>query len=484
MPRILLVVLALAAGPDLAAQGAGVERFLKAEMRERRIPGLQVAVVRHGRIVFQAAYGAANVQYGVPVTDQTVFSINSATKAFTGVAMMQLVEAGKVELAAPVARYLSGLPASWQGVTIRQLLNHTSGLPDILDPSTGDVLAQVGDEPLWTRIQDRPLEFAPGDRFSYNQTNYLLLGKIIDSLTRRPFVDFIAERQLKASGMRHTGFGDSRDVIRNKAQSYRFVAEAGGPRATGYPLTNSIEQFPVFLRTAAGLNSTATDLARWIIALGQGRLLAGAASLATLWEPGVRPDGQPESWALGWPAFSRPKHRAVAGIGGGRSAFFVYPDDDLAVVVLTNLSGGSPEELIDQVASYFIPGLREPRWVAMATVRNALERRGFGQAAAVVDEARKRDPAFELPREDVNSWGYRLLSKGRPRDAIEIFRLNVRLYPASSDPYDSLAEGYEAVGDRAQAIVNYRRSLELDPGNTHAVRRLKAIEAEAGAQRP
>ncbi len=483
MHAVLLGLLTLTAWHDLAAQAAGVERFLRSEMQERRIPGLQVAVVRHGKVVFHGGYGVASVQYALPVTDQTVFSINSGTKAFTGVAVMQLVEAGKVDLAAPVARYLSGLPAEWQAVTIRQLLNHTSGIPDILDPNTGNVLADAADDPLWAKIQGRPTEFVPGARFSYNQTNYLLLGKVIDTLSGRPFVDFITERQFRIAGMRQAGFGDSRDVIRNKAQSYRFVRDAAHP-AAGATLTNVIEEFPAFIRTGAGINTTATEVAQWIVALQQGRFFTAKTSLPTLWEPGVRSDGTPETWALGWPAISRPKHRAVAGIGGGRSAFYVYPDDDLAVVILTNLSGASPEELIDRVAGYFIPALRESRWDAMAAVRTKLERGGFDQALPVVAEATRRDPGFELPREDVNDWGYRLLSKGRLRDAVEIFRLNVSLYPANADVYDSLAEGFEAVGDRKQAVANYLRSLKLDPKNAHAEQRLKAIEAMGGRPTP
>src|SRR5215468_5458528 len=106
-----------------------VDTYLRSQMQKRGIPGLQIAVVRHGKIVKLAAYGLANVQDSIPTTNQTLFTINSITKAFTGVAIMQLVEAGKLDLAARVSSYLDNLPAAWQAVTIRQLLTHTSGLP-------------------------------------------------------------------------------------------------------------------------------------------------------------------------------------------------------------------------------------------------------------------------------------------------------------------------------------------------------------------
>src|SRR5207249_1186158 len=114
-----------------------LERFVREQMRKRRIPGLQLAVVRHGEIAFLGAYGLANVQDSVPATHRTLFTINSITKAFVGVALMQLVDAGRVELDAPVSRYLDSLPVSWRPVTVRQLLTHETGLPNIMNNNTG-----------------------------------------------------------------------------------------------------------------------------------------------------------------------------------------------------------------------------------------------------------------------------------------------------------------------------------------------------------
>ena len=118
----------------------GIAAFLQSEMQERKIPGLQIAVVRHGKVVLSRNFGVATLQYGVPVTDASLFSINSATKSLTGVAIMQLVQQGKVDLDAPVSRYIDGLPQAWQAVTITRLLDHTSGLPDVLNQATGKLV--------------------------------------------------------------------------------------------------------------------------------------------------------------------------------------------------------------------------------------------------------------------------------------------------------------------------------------------------------
>ncbi|WP_432381404.1 serine hydrolase domain-containing protein [Duganella sp. P38] len=339
---------AAAAAPSAAGQ---VERYLQAEMRARQIPGLQVAVIQRGKIVLAKSYGVAELPHAIPVTPDSVFSINSATKSFTGVAIMQLVEQGKVDLSAPVSRYLQDLPPAWQAVTVAQLLNHTSGLPDIVARQTWQVAPAGNWDAAWRQVQAMPMDFAPGERFRYNQTNYLLLGKIIDQLSGQPFTQFIRQRQFDVAGMRRTGFGDMQDVIPGRAPSYRLDADGKTYKAM-------VDDFPPFLRAGAGINTSADNLARWIIALQKGRLLS-PASLRTLWQPGRLADGRAAPWALGWPVIREREYRTVAGIGGARSAFYLYPDHDLAVIILTNLAGAAPEQMLDIVASHYLPGLKQ-----------------------------------------------------------------------------------------------------------------------------
>jgi tetratricopeptide (TPR) repeat protein len=261
----------------------------------------------------------------------------------------------------------------------------------------------------------------------------------------------------------------------------------GGLWQVSDKLGHAFYELPEFVRTAAGINTTAEEMARWIIALQQGELLKTKTSLATLWTPAVLNNGSPggfgrllNGYALGWPTMIRPEHRAVGGIGGGRSAFFVYPDDDRAVVILTNLQGSNPESFIDEVAGYYIPDMRASTGfglpAAIRTIRAELMRRGFDHALEVVDEAKKKDATFQLPEEDVNAWGYRLMQDAQTKEAVEIFKLNVILYPTSANTYDSLAEAFQAIGDTASAIKNFKRSLELNPKNNNAVMHLKALE--------
>ncbi|MGK5040893.1 serine hydrolase [Janthinobacterium sp. GB1R12] len=484
-PSVLLILaLGVALAPDALAapavpasrQQAGraerdIAAFVQDEMRERRIPGLQIAVIRHGKVVLKRNFGLASLQYQVPVTDASLFSINSATKAFTGVAVMQLVQEGKIDLAAPIGQYLTGLPSAWQAVTVTQLLNHTSGLPDVLDQRSGKLVGPQPDDAdaAWQAVQAMSVEAAPGERYRYNQTNYVLLAQLIERQSGQPFTSFIRHRQFDVAGMRHSGFGDAKDVVVGKASSY--VLDRGG---NGY--RNVIEDFPVFMRAGAGINSNAGELANWLIALQSGRLLA-PATVARLWQPTSLNDGKPAPWALGWPTIGRDGHRAVAGIGGGRSAFYVYPDDGLAVIILSNLAGGQPEQLIDTVAGFYVPGLRQQRGGAYAAhlLRNKAASTGFEGLEQKLAVIRRQHGLPEPAEDDLNAWGYRLLGRQQPKQAVAVFQLGVQLYPQGANGHDSLAEAYEADGATALAVTHYRRSLELNPGNTHAVARLRVL---------
>lgn len=462
----------LAHGQSLVPAASGMaplETTLRRVMQERRIPGLQVAVVQHGRVALLQSYGLANLQDSVPVTNQSVFAINSCTKAFTGVAVMQLVEAGKVDLAAPVSRYLDGLPTAWQPVTIRQLLTHVSGLPDVLRV----LMPGSSEEADWAKVKALPMQFPTGTQFSYNQTNYALLGKIIDQLSGRPFAQVFEERQFRVAGMPRTVFGDSRDVIPHLAPTYRYETSLDGQKLSAEKLTNNYAEFPPFRRTASGLNSTAEDVAHWLIALQQGRLFDTPTALPTLWTAGQYNNGTPTQWALGWVAKPRARHRAVIATGGGRSAFFVYPDDDLAVVVLTNLAGAYPEDFIDEIAGYFNPGI--PAADPITALRMELQKRGFDQASVVFRELKKKDKTFAASEVDLNDWAYRMMANRQLKEALEVFRLIVEQNPSSWNAYDSYGEALMKTGQKAQAISMYQKSVALNPDNQNGKQMLERL---------
>jgi CubicO group peptidase (beta-lactamase class C family) len=465
-----------AAADQSGRQTAEVDRYLGVQMKRLGIPGMAVAVIKDGRVALIRTYGTASVEFGIPVSEDTVFAINSITKAFTGVAAMRLVEQARLDLSAPMSRYLKGLPETWQKVTVRQLLSHMSGLPDIMRAPTVESDADAA----WTWIQAQPIRFPPGERFNYCQTNYTLVQRIVNQIEGRPLDAPLAEEQLRISTMNNTSYGDATTVTVGKAPTYRWAL--GGPMIAGYragasttpsTLAASSERFLPFRRASSGLNSTIGDMARWLIAIEGGRLL-NTDSLATLWTPVAFNEGRPGQWGLGWQILARGSHRAVGMTGGGRAAAYLYPEDKVGVVILTNLAGAFPEDMIDKIASIYAPGLDLS---GVPALRIALEEQGYGMVFAAANKIERDHPGFVWPEPELNDWGYRLLSTGRARDALAVFQLAADRFPGSANAHDSLAQVSLVNGDKEMAVIHYRRALALDPSNHDAERHLAELIA-------
>lgn len=344
-----------------------IERLIQDEMASRRIPGLQLAIVQNGEIIFTGAYGQSDLETAKPVTERTVFGINSISKAFTGVAAMQLVEAGKLDLDASVREYLEELPPSWEAITVRQILTHTSGLPEIIDDNTR-LIDGASPDAAWAKVQELPLRSAPGTQYAYNQTGYALMGKIIEKLSGQRFVDFVREGQFNAAGMAQARFGHTADTVPELASLYTYLTlKMEGMRAVGVERSETPmarhETWPAYMHPTGGVQTTARDLAAWVIAL-QNRKLVSERSLEQLWAPQQLPDGSYRGfnrtingYGLGWPSIRRAEHPAITPTGGDRAAIFIYPEDDLTVIVLTNLMGASPQKFVDKIAAQYIPDL-------------------------------------------------------------------------------------------------------------------------------
>jgi CubicO group peptidase (beta-lactamase class C family) len=359
-----------ARAPSLAeaqTQKAAIDRLVQDEMKARGIPGAQVSIVRHGKIVFTGAYGQANIDAKVAVSEKTRFQINSISKAFAGVAAMQLVEAGKLNLDAPITSYLDGLPKSWSGITVRHIMSHSSGLNEIIDDNIRTIDGAAPDA-AWAKIQMLPVKFQPGERFDYTQTNYVALGKIIEKITGQSYTKLVNDRQFAKVRMRHTGFAAilGSGAKPDNATLYTFLTlkivgmKTVGVERSDVPLVRN-EHMPEFVRPVGSIQTTSTDLAQWIIAL-QKLKLVNKGSLEQLWKPQPLNDGTYRAfgpvvngYGLGWPSARRDGHPAITPVGGARAAIFVYPKDDLTVVVLTNLMGASPEKFVDKIASVYIP---------------------------------------------------------------------------------------------------------------------------------
>ncbi len=334
--------------------------FLEKEMEKSSIPGLQLAIIKNNELVLSESLGLANVPFAVKTNENTIFSINSIAKIFTATAIMQLVEKAKLETECPVSKYLDGLPENWQNVTIAQLLSHTSGLPDIEDPNSGDLIGDKGLETAWNEVEQMPLQFEAGDRFSYNATNYLLLEKIIEKLSGTDYEKFIELNQFRVAEMSSTFYGDSYEVMENRSPTYSFYSfdKSLGDYVLGSQLLEVYEEFPI--KADAGVYSSAEEVAKWIIALQSGKFLSNE-SIDEMWKPVKLNDGEYggfggllNAYAYGWPVIKRESHPAVSPLGGGRASLTIYPKDSLSIILFTNLSGIPTYEIVENISKLYL----------------------------------------------------------------------------------------------------------------------------------
>ena len=334
---------------------AQVDRFILLKMQDLHIPGASLAVVRNGNVVYAKGYGFANMEMLVPATPQTNYLIASVTKPFTAVAVMMLWEAGWFMLDDSIGQYLDDLPAHWNPLTIRQLLNHTSGVPTNLEPvppCTFDF-----DPDHYTRqnylqeVACLPLEFPPGTAWKYSSaTGYGLLGMLIEKVSGQSYWDFLQDRIFTPLEMTNTGMLDYERLIANRAAGYNYENDA---------FTNSEHLDAVGEFASGGLMSTVLDLAKWDAALYTEKLLQ-RKTLERMWTPAQLNDGSiVPSYGLGFGLTPYNGHNRVGHTGGApgfSSSFSRFGDKNISVILLTNVNHPdfSVLKFSNEVAAFFL----------------------------------------------------------------------------------------------------------------------------------
>ncbi|MRI42169.1 class A beta-lactamase-related serine hydrolase [Stenotrophomonas sp. MH181796] len=322
-----------------AAVIQGIDSGVGQVMRRFNVPGAAVMVLQDGRLVHAKAYGQRDLARGLAVRADTPFEIGSITKQFTAAAVVQLQEAGRLTLDDPLARYLPDAPHAHE-VTLRQLLSHTSGLHDYFDGPEREVDALVTQpiafDRLIARISDRPLDFAPGSRWSYSNTGYILLGRVIEVVSGERYVDYVRRHLLEPLGMRHTFTLADTGRLQGMAVGYRH--EAGVLRRSPY-------FHPDWSGAAGALVSTLDDLARWDHGLSEGRVVsqAGYREMITPVHTG---EGGSADYGLGLfvnAVYGQARIGHTGGSQGFTTADEYFPDFGLRIIAFTNLGDKAPE---------------------------------------------------------------------------------------------------------------------------------------------
>lgn len=353
-----------------------MDAYLEAYAEIKQFSGT-VLIAQGDRPPITRSYGLANQEHQVPNTPTTKFRIGSITKQFTAAAILQLQEEGLIDLQAPISKYLPTYPKGDQ-ITVHHLLTHTAGIPEYLNPEIFPDLAEWMRqsstlEQLVDRFKERPLEFEPGEKFSYSNSGYVLLTQIIETVAEQPYADYLQTHLFDPLGMKQTGYEIPQTVIPQLAQGYLRIGEDTYLKST--PFDMSIPQ------GAGGLYSTTADLLAWTQWLhskepesaDDDSTVLSATAKKLLMQPVARmgpeteaetgsetrsetgPETRPETFygyglVVDTP-FGQPRIHHSGGISGFATTLAHYPDASLSIAVLSNLETAIPARIAEDLAA-------------------------------------------------------------------------------------------------------------------------------------
>ena len=323
-----------------AAKVEAVEAAVTTAMARLGIPGASVAIASGSTLRFATGYGLADVENGVPAKAVTAYRLASVSKPMTAVAVLKLVEEGKLDLDAPIQRYVPSFPEKPFPVTARQLLGHLGGVRHYRDDEPTNTKPYSGVESGLSFFKEDALVAEPGTRYLYSTYGYNLLGAAIEGASGRPYLDYLREAVFARVGMTAIRADEVRHLIPNRAQGY-VRTKAGELQNSG--LADVSYKVP-----GGGLIATASDVARFGAALAGGALL-NRDSLAAMLTPQREKGGRSTGYGLGLDVTANGKRREAWHTGGQErvsTVVFLLPGDGLSVAVLTNLEGVGPELVI------------------------------------------------------------------------------------------------------------------------------------------
>ncbi len=362
-------------------------------LQQQAVPGIALAVVRNGRVVYSRGYGYSSVELQQTMRDGSLFELGSITKQFTAAMILLLVEDGRITLDMPLSLFVPDFPRSKE-ITLRELLSMRSGIPDYTDQPGFDKLATKPATPadILATVKQLPLDFDPGTRWEYSNTNYVLLGIVIEKASALSYSSELADKIFRPMNMIATQYGNTGASSPDLATGYTFDGQRMRP-ATPWNLD--------WAYSAGGLVSNVLELAVFDTALLQGNVV-NLVDLRDMWTPTTLKDGTKVPYGYGCTIESLYTHREIDDDGGlpgfnGRNAMF--PNDKFDVIVFANTQAFDPGPVVDQVFSLFYPptaqqlaAQRQGDDAALARARDVYRRLAAGtlDASQTTGSAAKR----------------------------------------------------------------------------------------------
>jgi CubicO group peptidase (beta-lactamase class C family) len=336
-----------------------VDSMVRPYIDRANVAGMDIAVYKNKEPILHKAYGMADLEFNVKMPADASFEIGSVTKQFTGAAICQLAEAGKLGLDDDITKYLA-FNTQGNKVTIRNLLNHTSGLKSYTElPVFGKLnMFSYNRDTILRLLEKEPFDFTPGDELIYSNSGFFMLGLIIEKVSGLSYEEYVKKNLFDKAGMRNSYYGSETRVIKNRAHGYdvgEMEYDQNGNPTGKSKLAHSAYLDHTWPFAAGSLCSTTGDLVEWNDALHHGRIL-GEKMYKEFITPAVLNDGTKTHYAMGITLSELDGKRLIShggGINGYLSQNSYFPDDNISIVVLINTTGPvSPNEIADHIADF------------------------------------------------------------------------------------------------------------------------------------
>jgi CubicO group peptidase (beta-lactamase class C family) len=320
-------------------------------MKEQRITGLSLAVVKNGNTVINKGYGLANVEHNIPVTSETVIRLGSVSKQFFTTAILKLAEDGKLSIEDSVHKFFPDAPETWRPIQIKHLMSHTSGLQREGPAYTNNTIQP--DLVIIKSAYSLPLNFKTGEKYQYCNLAYFMLAEIITQVGKMHWKDYIRENLFIPAGMMNSGMTDFYPIIKNRASGYMHKGDT---------LVNADAMYAV--RPSGGFLSTSTDMIRWENILREKKNILKKESWDLLWNPFIKVSDKPESktyYGFGWFVDEYNGHKVIMHGGantGFRSHYDRFVNEGLSIIVLTNTDEANPARITRALMHYYFRSKR------------------------------------------------------------------------------------------------------------------------------
>ena len=446
-----------------------------------------VFLAEHGNIIYQKALGIANYKTKEQLSLDSQFRLASVSKQFTAMAIMMLKEEDKLTYEDDIRKHIPELPYGF--ITIRNLLNHTSGLPDYVtmfnkhwektqENSSAKKVAANNDAIELLAKHKPTVHFTPGDRWEYSNTGYVILASIVERVSGEEFDNFLKLHVFSPLKMTRTlVYSPIHDQqMEDRVYGYRLALDGSSTTPNDHHYLNGIAG-------DGGIYSTIGDLFKWDQALYTEKLV-NRSTLEEAFQPVTLNNDSTHNYGFGWGIGETKAGKKRVSHSGGWVGFRTYIhreiEDRNTFIILTNHSSSYLNSIRQEILNilhdreYTIPKISIAGILAKTLRNEGLDRAIHQYHHLKVEEIDK----YNFAERELNTLGYHYLQNNSFDIAITIFKLNVEVYPEAYNVYDSLGEAYMKAGKLELAIKNYQKSVELNPDNTNAVDMLKKLKVE------